>query len=77
MKAPDRCTARPGFQEASGPLIQLAPELVTRLSPGGRVVLSGLLEEQAEKVIAAYIAEGLTLKQSGVIEGWGTLVLGR
>ncbi len=59
----------------AGPLIQLAPELVQRLAPGGTVVLSGLLEEQADKVTAAYLAEGLTLQQRGVIEGWGTLVL--
>ena len=51
--------------------------MVKRLTPGGIVVLSGLLQEQAEKVTAAYVAEGLTLKESRVIEGWGTLVLGR
>ncbi len=61
----------------AGPLIALAPEVVKRLAPGGTVVLSGLLEEQADKVTAAYLAEGLTLKDKGVIEGWGTLVLGR
>lgn len=61
----------------AGPLIELAPEVVKRLAPGGIVVLSGLLEEQADKVTAAYLAEGLTLKEQGVIQGWGTLVLGR
>ena len=61
----------------AGPLIDLAPAMVKRLTPGAIVVLSGLLEEQAEKVTAAYVAEGLTLKESRVIEGWGTLVLGR
>jgi len=61
----------------AGPLIELAPEVVKRLAPGGTVVLSGLLEEQADKVTAAYVAEGLTLKQRGLIDGWGTLVLSR
>lgn len=60
----------------AGPLIELAPQVVKRLTPGGTVVLSGLLEEQADKVAAAYEAEGMTLKERGVIEGWGTLVLG-
>lgn len=61
----------------AGPLIALAPDMVKRLAPGGTVVLSGLLEEQADKVTAAYVAEGLTLKERSVIEGWGTLVLER
>jgi ribosomal protein L11 methyltransferase len=60
----------------AGPLIELAPQVVARLADGGTVVLSGLLEEQAEKVTAAYVAEGLALKEQGLIEGWGTLVLG-
>ncbi len=60
----------------AGPLIELAPQVVARLEQGGTVVLSGLLEEQAEKVTAAYVAEGLSLKEQGLIEGWGTLVLG-
>lgn len=61
----------------AGPLIELAPQVVARLEKGGTVVLSGLLEEQAEKVTAAYVAEGLSLKEQGLIEGWGTLVLGK
>ncbi len=61
----------------AGPLIELAPQVVARLEDGGTVVLSGLLEEQAEKVTAAYVAEGLSLKEQGLIEGWGTLVLGK
>ncbi len=60
----------------AGPLIELAPQVAARLNAGGTVVLSGLLEEQAGKVAAAYEAEGMTLKERGVIEGWGTLVLG-
>ncbi len=61
----------------AGPLISLAPQVVERLADGGTVVLSGLLEEQADKVTAAYVAEGLSLKQQGLIEGWGTLVLSK
>jgi len=36
------------------PLIELAPTLVGLLQPGGRLVLSGILEDQAEAVAAAY-----------------------
>ena len=60
----------------AGPLIELAPDIAARLTEGGTVILSGLLEEQAEKVTAAYVAEGLSLKERGVIEGWGCLVVG-
>ncbi len=60
----------------AGPLISLAPQVVERLVESGTVVLSGLLEEQADKVTAAYVAEGMSLKEQGLIEGWGTLVLG-
>jgi len=38
----------------AGPLIELAPELLASLRPGGWLVLSGILEEQAEQVMAAY-----------------------
>ena len=60
----------------AGPLIELAPQVAARLNAGGTVVLSGLLEEQADKVAGAYEAEGLSPTERGVIEGWGTLVLG-
>lgn len=36
------------------PLIVLAPALLARLAPGGTLVLSGILEHQAEAVRAAY-----------------------
>src|SRR5690606_9534091 len=36
------------------PLIDLAPAVASVLAPGGRVVLSGLLDEQKTAVAAAY-----------------------
>ncbi len=36
------------------PLIQLAPELIKRVKPGGRFALSGILEEQWRDVARAY-----------------------
>ncbi len=42
-----------------GPLIALAPGIARIAAPGGTVILSGLLHEQAAEVGAAYEAEGL------------------
>lgn len=38
----------------SGVLIELAPQLRELVKPGGRLALSGILEDQAEAVMAAY-----------------------
>lgn len=38
----------------AGPLIQLAPQLIARLDQGSKIVLSGILENQANEVAAAY-----------------------
>jgi len=38
----------------AGPLIDLAPVLLASLRPGGSLVLSGILEEQAEEVESTY-----------------------
>ena len=38
----------------AGPLVELAPTLLSLLSPGGSLCLSGILTEQADAVIAAY-----------------------
>ena len=38
----------------AGPLIELAPRLLASLRPGGSLVLSGILEAQAQEVAEAY-----------------------
>lgn len=53
----------------TNPLMLLAPVLCAHLKPGGRLVLSGVLETQAEQVIAAY-APWLRLAVGAVEEGW-------
>lgn len=58
-----------------GPLIDLAPVLTASLSDGGHVILSGLLNEQAQEVIDAYTQVGNTLTCSEVIGDWTTLTL--
>lgn len=59
------------------PLIGLAPALWQYSVPGGLVVLSGLLMEQAQQVLGAYRQCGFMLRNRLVVEGWATLILSR
>lgn len=59
------------------PLCHLAPALKTALAPGGRLILSGLLEAQIPMVMSAYRAQHLVLDRSIVIGDWATLVVRR
>lgn len=72
--------AAPGELEVSGvdvllanilaaPLIELAPVLAGMLKPGGELVLSGILREQAKEVEAAY-APFAPVMERGVADGW-------
>ena len=58
----------------AGPLIELAPDFAKALAPGGTVLLAGLLETQADGLIAAYEKLGLKLTNGGSGE-WPVLVL--
>ena len=58
----------------AGPLIELAPAFARSVAPGANVVLAGLLDTQADAVIAAYKAQGMTLVDRGAGE-WSVLVL--
>jgi ribosomal protein L11 methyltransferase len=51
------------------PLIMLAPLLLARLRPGGRLVLSGILDRQAAEVVQAY-ASGAVMLQYGAPGEW-------
>jgi ribosomal protein L11 methyltransferase len=59
----------------AGPLIQLAPSVAEALEAGGRLILAGLLEAQAEKVAASYRRHGLMASFSTVRGEWPTLVM--
>jgi ribosomal protein L11 methyltransferase len=59
------------------PLVSLAPEISKLVSPGGRVILSGLLTHQEPQVKAAYAGRGFTLKHRRHLNGWSTLVYER
>jgi len=55
----------------AGPLVQLAPRLTALLRPDGRLVLSGLLANQADEVEAAYAADFVLERR--VHDGWAML----
>ena len=58
-----------------GPLIALAPDLTDRLAPAGHAILSGILNEQADQVLAHYIQLGNSLMHREEIGEWTTLTL--
>ncbi|MBA3667687.1 MAG: 50S ribosomal protein L11 methyltransferase [Sphingomonas sp.] len=58
----------------AGPLIELAPAFVKAVAPGATLVLAGLLDTQADAVIAAYEAESMKVLERGA-EEWCVLVL--
>ena len=58
----------------AGPLIELAPDFVKALEPGGTIILAGLLDTQADAVARTYEARGLKLMNRGIGE-WPVLVL--
>jgi len=59
----------------ANPLVVLAPALAPRVVPGGRIVLSGILERQAGEVAAAYarVDPAIALAPSGHEDGWVVL----
>ena len=58
----------------AGPLIDLAPDFARAVAPGASLVLAGLLDTQADAVITAYEAEGMTVVEPGAGE-WCVLTL--
>jgi ribosomal protein L11 methyltransferase len=58
----------------AAPLIELAPAFAKALAPGGTLILAGLLDTQAEAVLAAYEAEGISDRAPYSGE-WPVLVL--
>ena len=58
----------------AGPLIELAPSFAASVAPGASVVLAGLLDTQADAVIAAYEAVGMRVAERGDGE-WCVLAL--
>ena len=61
----------------AGPLVALAPGMRRITAMGATVILSGILNTQANRVISAYSQQGIVLRQRIVKKEWTTLVLER
>ena len=60
-----------------GPLVALAPDMAQHVQPGGYAILSGILNEQADDVIAVYAQLGFNLVHREEIVDWTTLTYAR
>lgn len=60
-----------------GPLIGLAPSMAQATKDGGHVILSGILNEQADAVIVVYCANGYSLAERDEIVEWTTLTMSK
>ncbi len=59
------------------PLIGLAPDMNTHVAAGGHVILSGILNEQADEVVTVYKQNGFNLASKSRIVDWTTLVMSK
>ena len=57
------------------PLIALASDMAHAIRPGGHVILSGILNEQAGEILTHYEAHGFNLVNREEIVDWTTLML--
>lgn len=53
----------------AGPLVSLAPQLISLVRQGGRIALSGILAEQTEEILAAY-RDAFELDPVAEKDGW-------
>lgn len=60
-----------------GPLIALAPDMAQNIQSGGYAILSGILNPQADEVIATYAENGFTVVNREEITDWTCLLLQR
>lgn len=60
-----------------GPLLMLAPSIANAMSEGGALILSGILNDQADEVLAVYTALGYNTLHRDEIGEWTTLTLRR
>ncbi|OEU68544.1 MAG: ribosomal protein L11 methyltransferase [Desulfovibrio sp. S3730MH75] len=58
----------------SGPLIELSPDVIGRLKENSILILSGILNEQAENVTKAYITKGLPAPEIFIDGEWAGLL---
>lgn len=58
----------------AAPLIAMAPDLAAHLAPKGKAIVAGLLNRQADSVIAAHEKAGLHLSDRIECDEWTTLI---
>jgi len=58
----------------AGPLMGLAPDIAKSLSLGGKVILSGILDEQADTVMEVFMKKGLKVTPQPSLSGWTSLL---
>lgn len=61
----------------AGPLLAMANAVVAALAPGGRLILSGLLERESRRMVMRYRAAGCRLETRSLRDGWSTLTFVR
>ena len=59
----------------AGPLRGMAGDIAAATASGGTVILSGILDAQADWVGEAFTAQGLRIQKKPSREGWTTIVL--
>ncbi|NIY80641.1 50S ribosomal protein L11 methyltransferase [Celeribacter sp. HF31] len=60
-----------------GPLVALAPDMARNVKEGGHVILSGILNPQADEVVEVYTRSGFNLVDRQEIVDWTTLTMAR
>lgn len=58
----------------AGELIRLSEPLLSKISPGGFLILSGILREEADRVKEAFTASGLRYRKTYISGEWAALV---
>jgi len=58
----------------AGPLMGFAPDIAAALAPGGKVILSGILDEQFETVMDTFTKKGLKVTPQPSLSGWTSLL---
>ncbi len=59
----------------AGPLVSLAPGISKIAEPGCAIILSGLLNKQAPRIVTAYRMQGMILRDRLERGDWSTLIL--
>ncbi len=60
-----------------GPLLELAPDMARHAAPGGALILSGLLTNQADETVKTYADHGFDLSQRRDNGEWSALLFSK